>query len=135
MCWSIVGRLVRFRFTSFSTWTPSISLLSVFCYVVSSISSPLRELRQADHIAEGKDRPQHRGLRALGPVCRKSRKLFGPEKPFVELPTACFGEPIFQHVFKVTKRKMTLKFYNSSALLSYKGNCDTRKWPVKFRDF
>ena len=30
-----------------------------------------------------------------GPVSRKSRRLFGPEKPFVELPTACFGEPIF----------------------------------------
>ena len=31
----------------------------------------------------------------LGPVSRKSRKLFGPEKPFVKLPTACFGKPIF----------------------------------------
>ena len=36
------------------------------CYVVSSISSPFRRLHQADHIAEGKARPQHRGeLRAL----------------------------------------------------------------------
>ena len=29
------------------------------------------------------------------PVSRKSRKLFGPGKPFVKLPTACFGKPIF----------------------------------------
>ena len=26
---------------------------------------------------------------------RKSRKLFGPEKPFEKLPTACFGKAIF----------------------------------------
>ena len=30
-----------------------------------------------------------------GPVSRKSRKRLGPEKPFVKLPTACFGKPIF----------------------------------------
>ena len=30
-----------------------------------------------------------------GPVSRKSRKLFGPEKPFVKLATACFGKPFF----------------------------------------
>ena len=30
-----------------------------------------------------------------GPVSRKSQKLFGPEKPSVKLPTACFGKPIF----------------------------------------
>ena len=30
-----------------------------------------------------------------GPVSRKSQKLFGPEKPFVKLPTACFGKPVF----------------------------------------
>ena len=35
------------------------------CYLVSSISSPFRRLRQADHIAEGKARPQHRELHAL----------------------------------------------------------------------
>ena len=30
-----------------------------------------------------------------GPVSQKSRKLFGPEKPFVKLSTACSGKPIF----------------------------------------
>ena len=29
------------------------------------------------------------------PVSRKSRKPFGPEKPFVNLPTACSGKPFF----------------------------------------
>ena len=37
----------------------------------------------------------------------------------------------------VTKRKMPLKFdvLKSTPFLRYKGNCDTRKWPVKSRDF
>ena len=30
-----------------------------------------------------------------GAVSRKSRKPFGPEKPFVKLATACFGKSIF----------------------------------------
>ena len=30
-----------------------------------------------------------------GPVSRKSLKRFGPEKPSVKLPTACFGDLIF----------------------------------------
>ena len=29
-----------------------------------------------------------------GPGSRKSQKLFGSEKPFVKLPTACSGKPI-----------------------------------------
>ena len=37
----------------------------LFCYVVSSISSPFRRLYQADHTAEGKAKPQHRELHAL----------------------------------------------------------------------
>ena len=49
----------------FSTWIPSIWLLSVFADVVSSISSPFGRLCQADHIAEGKARPQHREVHAL----------------------------------------------------------------------
>ena len=37
----------------------------LFCfYVVLSVSSPFRILRQADHIAEGKARPRHRELHA-----------------------------------------------------------------------
>ena len=29
--------------------------------------------------------------------------LESPEKPFVKLPTACFGKPTFKRVFKVRK--------------------------------
>ena len=46
----------------------------------------------------------------LGPVSRESRKLFGPKKPFVKLPTTCFGKAIFQTVFKLTKRNMSVKY-------------------------
>ena len=48
----------------FSTLNPSIWPLFVF-YVVSSISTPFRRLQRADHIAEGKARPQHQELHAL----------------------------------------------------------------------
>ena len=54
-----------------------------------------------------------------GPVSRKSRKLLGSEKPFVKLPTACFGKPIFYHVFKVTKRNVTVKFYDLNPFRSW----------------
>ena len=54
----------------------------------------------------------------------------------MNLSTACFGMPIFEHVFKVAKSKLTVKFDDLNFLfLRYRGNCDTRKWPVKFRDF
>ena len=49
---------------------PALGLLQFYyclfcCYVVSLISSPFTRLCQADHIAEGKARPQHRELHAL----------------------------------------------------------------------
>ena len=53
-----------------------------------------------------------------GPVSRKSRKLFGPENPFVNLSTACSGKPIFSHVVKVTKSKMIVKFDDLNPLRS-----------------
>ena len=53
-----------------------------------------------------------------GPVSRKSRKLVGPEKSFVNLPTACSGKLIFKHVFKVTKSKLTVKFDELNPLCS-----------------
>ena len=61
-----------------------------------------------------------------------------PEKPFVKLPTACFGKPIFSHVFKVTKSKMTVKLDDLNPLRTWdtKGIVtQLRKWPVKYRDF
>ena len=54
----------------------------------------------------------------LGPVSRKSQKCFGSEKPFVKLLTAYFAETIIQRVFKVTKRKMTVKLDDLNPLHS-----------------
>ena len=54
----------------------------------------------------------------LGRVSRKSRKRFGPEKPFVKLLSACFGKLIFLHVFMVAKSKMAVKFDDLNPLRS-----------------
>ena len=47
----------------------------------------------------------------LGPVSRKSRELFGPEKLVVKLQSACFEKLIFLHVFNIRKTKRIAKFY------------------------
>ena len=46
----------------------------------------------------------------LGPVSRKSRKLYGPEKLVVKLQSACFEKMIFLHVFNIRKIKRIAKF-------------------------
>ena len=46
----------------------------------------------------------------LGPVSRKSRKLFGPEKPFVKLWPAYSVKLVFSCVVKGIKIKITAKF-------------------------
>ena len=46
----------------------------------------------------------------LGPVSRKSRELFGPEKSVLKLQSACFEKLIFLHVCNVRKAKRTAKF-------------------------
>ena len=48
--------------------------------------------------------------RPLGPVSRKSRELFGPEKLVVKLQSACFEKLIFLHVFNIRKTKRIAKF-------------------------
>ena len=45
-----------------------------------------------------------------GPVSRKSRELFGPEKPFVKLRPAYSVKLVFQYVVKGIKIKITAKF-------------------------
>ena len=45
-----------------------------------------------------------------GPVSRKSRELFGPEKPFVKSRPAYSVKLIFSHVVKGIKMKITAKF-------------------------
>ena len=56
----------------------------------------------------------------LSPGARSSKvpKTFRPRKAILNLPTACSGKPIFWHVFKVTKSKLTVKFDHSNTLLS-----------------
>ena len=51
-----------------------------------------------------------------GPVSRKSRKLFGPEKPFVKLRPAYSAKLVFSYVEKGIKIKITAKFRASRRL-------------------
>ena len=48
----------------------------------------------------------HRVSSALGPVSRKSRELFGPEKPFVKLRPAFSVKLVFSYVVKGIKIKL-----------------------------
>ena len=52
----------------------------------------------------------------LGPVSRKSRKPFGPEKPFVKLRPANFVDLVFSYVVKGIKMKTSSKFRASRRL-------------------
>ena len=45
-----------------------------------------------------------------GPVSRKSRQLFGPEKSVVKLQSACFEKLFLEYVFNVRKTKKIAKF-------------------------
>ena len=45
-----------------------------------------------------------------GPVSRKSREVFWPEKPLVKLQSACFQKLISQRLFDVGKTKRIAKF-------------------------
>ena len=51
-----------------------------------------------------------------GPVSRKSRELFGPEKSFVKLRPACSVKLVFSYVVKGIKIKITAKFRASKRL-------------------
>ena len=52
----------------------------------------------------------------LGPVSRKSRELFGPEKSFVKVRPAYFVKLVFSNVVKGIKTKITAKFRASRRL-------------------
>ena len=52
----------------------------------------------------------------LGPVSRKSRELFGPEKPVVKLRPAYSVKLVFSYVVKGIKIKITAKFRASRRL-------------------
>ena len=51
-----------------------------------------------------------------GPVSRKSRKLFGPEKAFVILQPAYSVKLVFSYVVKGIKIKISAKFRGSRRL-------------------
>ena len=51
-----------------------------------------------------------------GPVSRKSRKLFGPEKPFLKLRHAYSVKLVFSYAVKGIKIKITAKFRASRRL-------------------
>ena len=51
-----------------------------------------------------------------GPVSRKSRELYGPEKPFVKLRPAYSVKLVFSYVVKGIKIKITAKFRASRRL-------------------
>ena len=55
-------------------------------------------------------------LQSLGPVSRKSRKLFGSEKPFVKLRPAYSVKLVFSYVVKGIKIKIIAKFRASRRL-------------------
>ena len=46
----------------------------------------------------------------LGSCFRKSRKLFGPEKPFVKFRSVYYVKLVFSHIVKGIKIKTTAKF-------------------------
>ena len=72
-------------------------------------------------------------MKVQGLVSRKSRKLFGPEKPFVKLRPAYSVKLVFSYVVKGIKIKITSKFRVSRRLCFE----DTKRIvsPEKFRDF
>ena len=73
----------------------------------------------------------------LGPVSRKSRELFGPEKPFLKLPPAYSVKPVFWYNVKGILFKLTAKF-RASRRLSFedtKGNMSPEISPKSFGTF
>ena len=55
-------------------------------------------------------------FRDLGPVSRKSRKLFGPEKPFLKLRHPYSVKLVFSYIVKGIKINITAKFRASRRL-------------------
>ena len=64
----------------------------------------------------GKPEYPAKNLSDQGPVSRKSRELFGPEKPFVKLRPAFSVKLVFSYVVKGIKIKITAKFRASRRL-------------------
>ena len=81
------------------------------------------ELRIETHAYDLHSLQRHRSssekgpkISGQGPVSRKSRELFGPEKPFVKLRPAYSVKLVFSHFVKGIKIKITAKFRASRRL-------------------
>ena len=85
------------------------------------------------HVSVEKLRNAHK----LGPVSRKSRKLFGPEKLFVKLRLAYSVKLVFSYVVKKNKNLNNCKVscFKMPLLWGYKENYVTRNASEKLRDF
>ena len=62
-------------------------------------------------------------LNDLGPVSRKSHKLFGSDKPFLKLRSAYSRKLVFYYDFKIRKGKFVAKFHVWKSLCF----CDTKE--------
>ena len=77
---------------------------------------------------KGKSGPLHLiRLTGLACVSQKTRKLYGPEKPFVKLRPAYSVKLVFLYVVKGIKVKITAKFRDTGLLRRYEENNVTRK--------
>ena len=67
----------------------------------------------------------------------KVPKSFRARKAICEIANRLFWKSDLLTCFQGNKNKNNCEVWRikCSPFLSYKGNCDTRKWPVKFRDF
>ena len=83
------------------------------------------------HFPSQQERSQSTAYQGL--VSRKSRRLFGPEKPFVKLRPAHPPKLIFSYAVKGIKIKITAKFHVTEHLRFE----DTKRImsPEMFRDF
>ena len=73
----------------------------------------------------------------LGPVSRKYRELFGPEKQVIKLQSAYFEKLILQYVFNVRKPKRIAKFHGLEPLRceDIKGIVSPKIGPKSFGTF
>ena len=87
----------------------SLSFLSVFTLHLVTFGAPVCSMfvvwKRFSHL-----------VKDLGPVSRKSRELFGPEKPFVKLRPAYSVKLVFSYVVEGTKINITAKFRASRRL-------------------
>ena len=84
----------------------------------TSISLVTMNTDNKDHPQLGKNsnRKPNTKYKVLGPVSQKSRKHFGPEKPFVKLWLVSSFRPVFWYVVNRMKIKTTAKFRASRRL-------------------